>query len=93
MIRRVVSEDLSGLPDFSTRPSEVEISTFANRSVSDLAPDSIPREILMDIARALVDHGWRHGVRGAEVTMRRDYITKGGRRVGVTRMVGRLTYG
>ena len=93
MMRRVVSEDLSGLPDFSTHPAEIEISTFASRPVSDLAPDAIPREILADIARAIVDHGWRHGVRSAEVTMRREYRTVNGRRLGVTRMIGRVTYG
>jgi hypothetical protein len=92
MMRRVLSEDLSGLPDFTTHPAEVEISTFASRPVSDLAPDAIPRDILNDIARAIVDHGWRYGVRECQITMRREYRTVNGRRVGVTRMVGRMTY-
>ena len=92
MIRRVLSEDLSGLPDFTSRPAEVEISTFASRPVSDLAPDAIPSEILRDIGSAIIDRGWRSGVRSCEVALHRDYRTVNGRRIGVTRMIGRLTY-
>lgn len=92
MMRRVTTEDVTGL-SFDGHPAEVEIGSFGARPVSDLAPDAIPREILNDIARAIVDRGFRHGVRTCEVQLTRSYRTVNGRRVGATRMVGRLTYG
>ena len=91
--RHVLTEDLENLPDFSSHPAEIPITQFCGREIADLAPDAIHRETLNDIARALVDHGWKAGARSAEVLMRRDYRTVNGRRMGVTRMVGRITYG
>ena len=80
---RITTEDISGA-DFSRHPAEMEITTFGARAVSDLAVNVIPRESLNDIARAIVDQGWRYGVRSAEIHMTRDGRT--------TRMKVGLTY-
>lgn len=90
-MQRVLSEDLTGL-DFAGRPQEIPITTFFGREVSGLAPHGFHREILADIARAIVDRGWPFGVRACEVTVRQDFRTVNGRRVAQTRMTGKLTY-
>ena len=88
---RVASEDLDGL-SFDAHPAEIPITTFMGREIADLAPDAIHRETLNDIARAIVDRGWRYGVRTCEITVHRDYRTVNGRRTGRTRMTGKVTY-
>lgn len=80
--RRVTSEDLQDLPDLSVHPAEIPIATFCGKEIADLAPDAIHRETLNDIARAIVDRGWRYGVRACEITIHRDYRTVNGRRAG-----------
>jgi hypothetical protein len=90
--RRVLSEDLENLPDLSSHPAEIPITTYMGREIADLAPDAIHRETLNDIARAIVDRGFPYGVRQCEITVRRSYVTQNGRRVGRTRMIARLTY-
>jgi len=91
-LRRITSEDLSGC-DFTGSPAEIPITTYMGREIADLAPDYFHQETLNDIARAIIDRGWRSGVRACEIQVRRDYRTVNGRRVGKTRMVGRITYG
>ena len=81
---RVLSEDVSGV-DLSQHPAEIDITTFARRPVSEIPPSSFARDTLDDIARAIVDQGWRWGVRWAEVTVSRN--PKG------TRMKAKLSYG
>jgi hypothetical protein len=90
-VPRITSEDLTGC-DFTGSPAEIPIITYMGREIADLAPDCFHQETLNDIARAIIDHGWRSGVRACEIQVRRDYRTIAGRRVGRTRMVGRLTY-
>ncbi len=84
--RRITTEDVTGL-DLTSHPAEVEITTFARRPVSSLAPGAIPREILRDIERAIADRGYRFGVQSVTVQMIRD--AKPPHR---TRMRARITY-
>jgi hypothetical protein len=90
--RHVTSEDIEDLPDLSAHPTEIPIGTFCGKEIADLATDAIHRDTLNDIARGIVDRGWRYGVRGCEITVRRDYRTVNGRRIGKTKMIARVTY-
>lgn len=65
---RVTSEDVTGIR-FEGHPAEVDFTTFAGRSVATLPPRAIPELILRDIERAVIDKGYRHGVRSATVTI------------------------
>jgi hypothetical protein len=90
---RVCSESLENLPDLALKPAEIEISLVGNHPVSEIPASAIPRYFLNDIARALVDRGWRYGVRGADVRVSREYHrARDGRPVGATRVKARLTY-
>lgn len=82
---RVTSEDVVGI-NFLSHPAEVDFTTFAGRSVATLPPRAIPELILRDIEHALVDRGWRHGVRSATVTIVRGADKR-------THLRARITYG
>ncbi len=63
---RVAFEDILNL-NLDGRPAEIDILFFGGRPVAYIPPDHFSRQILNDIARALVDRGWSRGLRDAEV--------------------------
>jgi len=81
------SEDITGLPDLRARPAELEFGTFGGHPVRDIP--SLPRSVLSDLERALVDRGWRWGVRSCTVTITR---TLGADKKPETHLKARLTY-
>lgn len=83
------SEDITGL-DLTGRPAELEFGSFAGQPVSELRPESLPRSALADIERALVDLGWRAGVRECKVTV--ELVVNKEKRRTETHLKARLTY-
>jgi len=83
------SEDITGL-DLTGRPVELEFGTFCGRPVSDLSPESLPRSVLSDIERAIIDLGWRAGVRECSITVSRTADKE--KKRNETHMKVRLTY-
>ena len=67
---RVTSEDLYGM-DFTSRPREIEITSFVDLPVAQIAPARFPRETIADIERAIVDRGYRYGARKCRITVER----------------------
>lgn len=67
---RVTSEDIYGL-DLTNHPRELEITSFVDLPVAQIPPARFPRETLADIERAIIDRGYRLGVRKCHITVER----------------------
>ena len=67
---RITSEDIFGM-DLSTHPREIEITSFVDLPVAQIAPARFPRETIADIERAIVDRGYRYGARKCRITVER----------------------
>jgi len=81
------SEDITGLPDLSHHPVELEFGTFGRFPVRELP--GLPHSVIIDLERALVDRGWRFGVRACTVTLTRRL---GANKKPETHLKARFTY-
>ena len=82
---RITSEDVT-VPDLSTHPAIVDVSSFLGHPVQGFSRRAFPEDVLADIERAIVDKGWRFGVRSCSLTV--EHTPRGG-----TRVQARLSYG
>lgn len=80
----VCTEDVIGIP-WAERPHRLLINTFRGRAVSQLRPISITRPALGELERAILDQGWRYGVKRVAVTLEYD-------RVKGAQIVAEITY-
>jgi hypothetical protein len=83
------TEDIIGFPDLSGHPDELDFGTFLGRKVSEISPN-VPQSVLHDIERAMLDLGWRYGVRACTVSVRQ--VRNPQTKKAETRMKARFTY-
>jgi len=82
----IKTEDVFGI-DFSETPKEIKVEFLGGIPVARIPYDTISNRDFSDLARAVVDLGWRHGARGATVSVRLNPQTR------ATELIIQVTYG
>jgi len=88
----ILTEDVVGL-DLKNRPETIRIDTLLGRPTARIRLDMLPRHTFRQIEQAIIDQGYRLGIRGARAEIRETEHVVGGQHVPVQELIVRVTYG